>query len=212
MATQEQHLRLVRMALSDIKDHPANPNVHPTRQARALRDIIGRVGVADVIIVNERTGHCLDGHLRLAEARRNGETEVDVGLVDVDELHERAALGTIDPIGRLVRANPQMQGALLRKIPEGMVPAAVRPASIDTARAALEKATKAAAKPKEPGERPTKTEVVRRPHRMRVIGFDNETDRLEFAKWMAMLSPDLGSTQTARVIGYIAKAKEASLW
>lgn len=202
-------IRYERRRVEDIKDHPQNPNVHPDRQARALRDVIDHVGVADVILVNERTGHCLDGHLRLNEARKNREEFVDCGVVDIPEEQERAALGTIDPIGRLVRAHPEMQRQLLEKIPR--VLAAVKPMDLGTARGKLEAAQKAAGTSKPKGE--PKTEVVaRRPTRLRPIGFDNETDRLEWARWTESLGGDLGATQGERVIGYFARAKEAGIW
>ncbi len=49
--------------------NPANWRVHPEAQQDALAGLLGQVGWVQQILVNRRTGHVVDGHLRVALAR-----------------------------------------------------------------------------------------------------------------------------------------------
>ena len=48
--------------------NPANWRVHPKVQQQALAGILGQVGWVQQVLVNRRTGHVVDGHLRVALA------------------------------------------------------------------------------------------------------------------------------------------------
>lgn len=92
--------RIVREASVDpyaLTPHPLNWRTHPTSQAEALTDVLDRVGWVQRVIVNERTGHILDGHLRVAEASKRG-VDVPVVYVDLSEEEERLVLATMDPL------------------------------------------------------------------------------------------------------------------
>lgn len=78
--------------------HPANARIHPRVQARALIEGLSRVGWVAPVIVNERTGFVVDGHLRIGEAISADET-VPVAYVDLSEAEEAEVLATFDPIG-----------------------------------------------------------------------------------------------------------------
>ena len=58
--------------------NPLNWRVHPQDQQTALMDVLGEIGWVQEVIVNQRTGHLVDGHLRVVLALRNDETEVPV--------------------------------------------------------------------------------------------------------------------------------------
>lgn len=84
--------------------HPLNWRAHPATQAEALHEVLDRVGWVQRVIVNERTGHVLDGHLRVAEAARHG-TSVPVVYVDLTEEEERLVLATLDPLAALAETD-----------------------------------------------------------------------------------------------------------
>ena len=89
-------------------EHPeqllANPNnwrIHPKSQQDALESLLDDVGWVQNIIVNQRTGHVVDGHMRAAVAISRNETEVPVVYVDLTDEEERKVLASLDPIGAM---------------------------------------------------------------------------------------------------------------
>ena len=89
-------------------EHPeqllANPNnwrIHPKGQQDALESLLDDVGWVQNIIVNQRTGHVVDGHMRAAVAISRNETEVPVVYVDLTDDEERKVLASLDPIGAM---------------------------------------------------------------------------------------------------------------
>lgn len=89
-------------------EHPeqllANPNnwrIHPKAQQDALESALDDVGWVQHIIVNQRTGHVVDGHMRASVAISRNEQEVPVVYVDLSDEEERLILATIDPIGAM---------------------------------------------------------------------------------------------------------------
>lgn len=62
---------------------------------------IEEVGVIQDVIVNQRTGKLLDGHLRLELALSEGQEEIPVKYVDLSEAEEALVLATFDPVGSL---------------------------------------------------------------------------------------------------------------
>jgi ParB-like chromosome segregation protein Spo0J len=93
--------------------NPYNWRVHPQGQRRALAAALSEVGWVQSVIVNRRTGHVVDGHLRIALALERGEPEVPVVYVDLSEEEERLVLATLDPIGALAWGDGAKLGELL---------------------------------------------------------------------------------------------------
>ncbi len=58
---------------AELRGHPQNWRRHTDQQRAAMRGVLDEVGWVQRIIVNETTGHVIDGHLRLDEAFRRGE-------------------------------------------------------------------------------------------------------------------------------------------
>src|SRR5438477_8621373 len=85
----------------DITLNPQNWRIHPQVQALALSGVLDEIGWVQQVIVNRRTGHLLDGHLRVELARRRGERAVPVVYVDLSEHEEALVLATFDPISTL---------------------------------------------------------------------------------------------------------------
>lgn len=81
--------------------NPLNWRTHPKHQADALEDLLKQVGWVRRVIVNRRTGHIVDGHLRVQVGLRRNEPSIPVIYVDLSEDEERLVLAVLDPIGGL---------------------------------------------------------------------------------------------------------------
>lgn len=99
---------------STLTPHPMNARMHPEDQQAALDESLGRVGYIDAVIVNERTGHVLDGHERVEDATERGGT-VPVLYVDVEPEDEEFVLASFDPIGSLAQYNPEILSELMQR-------------------------------------------------------------------------------------------------
>lgn len=104
------------VAPADLVPNAGNWRRHSSRQRRALTGVMDDVGWVAQITVNQRSGHLVDGHLRLALALERGEPSVPVVYVDLDEGEERLVLATLDPIGALAEADGGALELLLSQI------------------------------------------------------------------------------------------------
>ncbi len=105
------------VAAGDLVAHPQNWRQHPKAQGKQLAATLGGVGWVQRVIVNQRTGRMLDGHLRAELARQQGEqTPVPVVYVDLSEDEERTVLATLDPIANMAIADEVMLAGLVRSI------------------------------------------------------------------------------------------------
>lgn len=90
---------------AELVANPRNFRRHGRAQADALNGVLSEVGVVQSVIVNERTGRMLDGHLRAELAVARGEPTVPVVYVDLDDAEERLILATFDPLGAMADAD-----------------------------------------------------------------------------------------------------------
>ena len=97
-----------------LAPNPRNWRAHPQSQREALAGVLGKVGWVQDVIVNQRTGYLVDGHLRVEEAIRSGQTSVPVVYVDLGEDEEVLVLATLDPLAAMATANAERLDALLR--------------------------------------------------------------------------------------------------
>ena len=81
--------------------NPANWRTHPDSQADQLAAVMEQVGWIQDVIVNRRTGHVIDGHLRISIALRRNEETVPVTYVELSPAEERLALATYDPLAAM---------------------------------------------------------------------------------------------------------------
>lgn len=102
-----------------LTPHPQNWRQHNDRQADALTGVLREVGWVQRVIVNERTGHLLDGHLRVALALDARAATVPVVYVDLSEDQEKLVLATLDPIGAMAEADAGVLKALLDEVQSG---------------------------------------------------------------------------------------------
>ena len=99
--------------------NPANWRIHPKGQQDALAGVLNEVGWVQDIIVNRRSGHVVDGHLRVSLAISRNEKSVPVVYVDLDEREEALVLATIDPLSAMAATDKEQLDSLLRDVATG---------------------------------------------------------------------------------------------
>jgi ParB-like chromosome segregation protein Spo0J len=107
---------LTREDPASLLAHPQNPKIHPKQQQETLAAAIRDVGYLVPVIVNDRTQHVLDGHMRALQAISEGQTTIPVVHVDVPEELEAEVLLTLDPIAALAVADKANLDALMRQV------------------------------------------------------------------------------------------------
>ena len=98
---------------------PRNFRIHPQPQQDALTGSLNELGWIQDIIVSKRTGHVIDGHLRVSLAMSRGELTVPVKYVDLSEAEEHLALLALDPMSALAVTDKEMLDELLRDVSPG---------------------------------------------------------------------------------------------
>jgi hypothetical protein len=82
--------------------NPYNWRIHTQMQQQAMDAVLDEVGIVQNVIVNQTTGHVLDGHMRIDRAMRKHEQHpLPVTYVRLSEDEERRVLATFDSIGAL---------------------------------------------------------------------------------------------------------------
>lgn len=99
----EGAIDLRTVSVDALKPAPFNPRVpmQPGGEAwQKLKRSIEQFQYVDPLVWNERTGHLIGGHQRLAVmVREFGVTEVDVSVVSLDDVQERALSVALNKIG-----------------------------------------------------------------------------------------------------------------
>ncbi|CAN5766988.1 DNA modification methylase [soil metagenome] len=101
---------------SDLIANPANWRRHPSEQRDALGGALDEVGWVQHVVRNRRTGHLVDGHLRVELALARGEATVPVVDVDLSEAEERLILATLDPLAAMAEAEANQLAVLLARL------------------------------------------------------------------------------------------------
>jgi hypothetical protein len=96
--------------------NPRNWRVHPSEQQSALTGVLESVGVVQNVIVNSRSGHLVDGHLRVSLAIRANQPSIPVTYVDLSDEEEALILATLDPLAALAIADRDQLDHLLREV------------------------------------------------------------------------------------------------
>jgi len=96
--------------------NPRNWRKHPKKQADGLLGALEEIGWVQDVIVNGRTGHLVDGHLRVELAIQNNEKMVPVKYVDLTEEEEATILATLDPITAMAGLDKESLKGLLESI------------------------------------------------------------------------------------------------
>ena len=103
-------------APNQLLANPRNWRTHAKAQRAALRDVLGSVGFVAQVIVNRRTGHLVDGHLRVEEALSHGQPTIPVLYVDLDPAEEALVLASLDPLAAMAGTDDEKLRALLADI------------------------------------------------------------------------------------------------
>ncbi len=98
---------------ASLTANPKNWRTHPHEQKQALAGVLEEIGVVQNIIVNQRTGKLVDGHLRLDLALKHKQPTIAVTYVDLSDEEESAVLATIDPLSALAGTDQDLLGNLL---------------------------------------------------------------------------------------------------
>lgn len=96
--------------------NPKNFRRHPIHQKQILDAVAGEVGIVAPVIQNDRTGHLLDGHMRVEEAMHLGVDKLPVAHVDLSEEDEDKVLATLDAISAMAFEDPALKAELLKDI------------------------------------------------------------------------------------------------
>ncbi len=96
--------------------NPGNWRIHPDAQQKALVGIMSEVGLVQSVIVNQRTGHLVDGHMRALLAMKAEQPTVPVVYVDLSLEEEAKILATIDPIAAMAATDQAQLASLLHDV------------------------------------------------------------------------------------------------
>lgn len=96
-----------------ILANPLNWRSHPALQQDAMLEVLDTVGLVQSVVVNKRTGHLVDGHLRVQLAMRRDEQSLPVVYVDLSEDEEKLVLATMDPLASMASADKDKLSELL---------------------------------------------------------------------------------------------------
>ena len=97
----------------DCLANPQNWRIHSQFQQQALGAVLDEVGWVAPVIVNQTTGHVVDGHLRVSMAISRGEKTVPVQYVQLSPEEERLVLATYDPLSALALADADLLQGLV---------------------------------------------------------------------------------------------------
>jgi DNA modification methylase len=101
------------VAPSALVPNPRNWRAHPPDQQRAVGGALTEVGWVAEILVNQATGHVVDGHLRVELALARAEPTVPVTYVELSEDEERLVLASLDPLAAMATAEEEQLAVLL---------------------------------------------------------------------------------------------------
>lgn len=100
----------------ELAANPKNWRQHPAHQRGALRDALDSIGWVQQVVVNQRTGLLVDGHLRLDLAVERKEEAIPVLYVDLSPEEEALVLATLDPLSALAVGDPEQLDALVSEL------------------------------------------------------------------------------------------------
>ena len=103
-----------KVAASQLLANPFNHRRHPEKQRQVVAASIEELGFIKSVIVNQLTGHIVDGHERVMQALGVGdETLVDIEYVELSPEDEKKALLILDASSELAEIDSQSLQSLL---------------------------------------------------------------------------------------------------
>ena len=113
---QNRITRYGEQAPSQLVANARNWRTHPRAQQDALEGALRKVGIVQNVVVNQRSGRMLDGHLRVQMAINTGQPMVPVTYVDLSDEEEALILATIDPVTGLAGTDQELLDSLITDI------------------------------------------------------------------------------------------------
>jgi hypothetical protein len=104
--------------------NPQNWRIHPAEQQQLLEPVLQTVGLVQQIIVNTRTQHIVDGHLRVMLALRHDVPTLPVVYVDLTPEEEQLILASFDTVGGKAVTDRAQIEALLDDVRDNFAPLA----------------------------------------------------------------------------------------
>ena len=99
-----------------LGENPFQFRRHPDSQKSALSASVKEFGWVDGPLLNKRTGHLIDGHLRRDEAIAQGRATIPVKVVDLSEADERRLLRLFDPLTMMATEDTETLDRLIAEI------------------------------------------------------------------------------------------------
>lgn len=96
--------------------HPDNVKVHGPEQMDAMQSLLDQIGWAADILVSQRSGRVIDGHMRVLLALKKGEPTVPVTYVDLTPDEEYEALVYLYRTTQMARIDPVNLEAVLTSV------------------------------------------------------------------------------------------------
>jgi hypothetical protein len=100
--------------LDQLLANPDNYRVHPPQQRHIVDGSLRTFGWVAPLMVNEVTGHIIDGHLRMDQAMAVGDTTAPCNYVRLTPAEEKALLAVYDPMTALALHDATKHMALLQ--------------------------------------------------------------------------------------------------
>lgn len=184
--------------ISDLIPHPQNFRMHPAVQQEALSAAMAEIGFIHAVLVNERTGHILNGHLRVELAERDGAETIPATFVDLSPEEESTVLAMFDRLAALATTDPHKLRDLLSQA-EAEAPALQQLLNQYAAEYGVTIAAAAAGAqlPELPGSRPAEPEATTA--RVKLGSFRCDVPIAMYRTWLAELQADVGAEEAAIV-------------
>jgi hypothetical protein len=113
---QNRITRYGEAAPSQLVANDKNWRTHPQAQQDALEGALRKVGIVQNVVVNERSGKMIDGHLRVQMAISSGQPTVPITFVSLSDEEEALILATIDPVTGLAGTDQKLLDSLITDI------------------------------------------------------------------------------------------------
>jgi hypothetical protein len=113
---QNRIVRYGEAAPATLIANEKNWRTHPKAQHAALEGALRKVGVVQNVVVNQRSGRMVDGHLRVEMAIASGQPSVPITYVDLSDEEEALILATIDPVTGLAGTDQKLLDSLITEI------------------------------------------------------------------------------------------------
>ena len=98
-----------------LKVNPLNHRQHGNLQRTAFAELLDDIGWLSPLILNERTGHLIDGHMRRDEAIERNLDAVPVIVVDLPADKESEAVFFLDRVGAMAGTDGHLEALLAQQ-------------------------------------------------------------------------------------------------